>query len=615
MSMTRSSLRTAILAGVVLSASSVTFGTRAARAADSPAAAQVEEARTRARRHDARGAIAALEKALAADPGDPDAHILYQDMGRDAIGIEKLQTIYRQRRDERADDPLYAFLYARLLPPEQALPEFDRQIVKFAQSPWPHVGRAHALDGLGRAAEAGPEYDQAVLLGPREIRFKVFQAYGLERAGNWSAAVEQWKLILVTIPKDRGARMGLGESQRKTGAFEDALATFGDLVKADAADAEARHRVGLTYLDAGRLDDALMALDAAIQSDKLFAEAYCAATEAAIKKAMDTAEKEKRYPTAKDFERAINYGAKAAAVAPDSAAAHGCHAAAQEAAGEDDAAHLDVAAAAYDSALNLLPLPTPEKVRTLCGKAYVQLRMGRYDVAVATAEKAIEIDPRCAAAFSHAGHALAAQGRQDDAIKKYYRPGLKVAPDDARLHHGLGVALWETKHEVDAKKELEAAVKADPENPRYRLTLGELYYTLKQYKPSVEMLNKVVDARPGDPLGWNCYGRAVSAMKLWSEAAEAFEKVCTLLDGKATVPQDPAAPAGGNPAPPAGSAEEPVTDSGVLDSLQAHLYLAIIYADHLKLRDKAKAHAKKYREMNGSDPNLQSWLDDLLSGD
>src|SRR6185436_2203430 len=130
---------------------------------------------------DVRGAIAALDRAIAADPANPDAHLLYQDVARDAVGAEALVTSYRQKAADKPDDPLFAFLYARMLPPDQALPEFEKQIVKFPQSPWPHAGRARVLDALGRGPETGAEYDAAVAAAPREVRFKAWQAFGLER--------------------------------------------------------------------------------------------------------------------------------------------------------------------------------------------------------------------------------------------------------------------------------------------------------------------------------------------------------------------------------------------------------------------------------------------------
>lgn len=578
-----------------------------ARAAD-PNVSLVAEARTRMRKKDVRGALAALQRAIAADPTDADAHMLFQDIARDALGVETLITDYRAKAGAKPDDALLTFLYLRLLPPEEAVTSFDKMIKQFPGSPWAHAGKARALEALGRAAEAGPEYDAAVAAAPGESRFKAYQAFGLERAGNWAAAADAWKLVLTTSPADRAARLGLGECLRKTGSFDAALEAFGAIVKADANDAEAQYRIGITNLDAGNVDDALKSLDTALSIDRTFVEAYCAATEASIKKALDAADKEKRDPVEKDFEKALAYGAKAAAAGNDRADAHFAFASVHEAAGEIAQSHYETALREYDAALNLLVTPTPEKVRALCGRSFVLLRLQKWDQALQAADKALGIDEKCIAAYAHGGFALAAQGKQDDAIKNYYRKGLKFAPDDARLHHAIGVALWETVHPIDARKELEAAVKAEPKNSRYRLTLGQLYFELKLYKQAGEQLYTVVDDRPNDVESWRSYGRVCCAIPNWDQAVESYEKICALLEGSKADPVPP--PPGGAPAPAPAAGATSAND----DLLKkAHLYLAIIYADHLKKRDKAKEHAKKFVALGGSDQNLQSFIDDLLS--
>ena len=582
------------------------FAPGPARAADA-GSSLVDEARVKLRKRDVRGALAALEKAIAADPTNADAHILYQDFGREAVGPEILVTSYRTKAADKPDDPLLAFLYARLLPPEEALKEFDAKIKKFPASPWPHAGKARVLETLGRHAEAGLAYDAALLAAPTQIRFKAYQAYGMERSGHWTAAIDAWKAVLAVAPKDRAALLGLGEAQRQIGSAAEAVTTLSELVKADPTDAEARYRIAIANADEGKLDEALTSIDAALATDRTFVEAYCAGAEISVRRAFETAEKEKRDPVEKDFEKAIAYGAKAAAVGSDRADAHFAYGAAHEAVGEIAQTHYDTAAVEYDAALALLPLPSAEKVRTLCAKAFVLLRLQKWDQALTAAEKALGIDEKCVSAYLHAGFALAAQGRQEEAIKKYYRPGQKYAPDDARLHHAIGTALWETTKDIEAKKELEAAVKADPKNVRYRLTLGQMYYDLKMFKPAGEQLVRVVEARPYDVECWRSYGRVCCALKDWDQAVESYETICKLLEA----PAPAAAAPSDTPAAPAPEAAAPM-DEDLLK--KAHLYLAIIYGDHMKKRDKAKEHAKRFVQLGGVDQNLQSFIDDLISG-
>ena len=71
-------------------------------------------------------------------------------------------------------------------------------------------------------------------------------------------------------------------------------------------------------------------------------------------------------------------------------------------------------------------------------------------------------------------------------------------------------------------------------------------------------------------------------------------------------PADPNAPAkdaGGN-APAAADPKHAKAE---------HLYLTLIYADHLNDKEKAKLHARKWLDQGGSDPNIDSWIQDLLA--
>ena len=63
------------------------------------------------------------------------------------------------------------------------------------------------------------------------------------------------------------------------------------------------------------------------------------------------------------------------------------------------------------------------------------------------------------------------------------------------------------------------------------------------------------------------------------------------------------------PAPPAEPAPPPVPQFATIE----HLYLALIYADHLNDKDKAKAHARRWIEQGGKNLNLDAWVQNLLN--
>lgn len=568
-------------AALLLVAGAAEIPSARARAGDD-SAALVQEANRKVRQKDTAGAIQLLQRAIAADPANVDAHVRYQDLARSAVGLPQIQRQYSDAAKAKPDDAVAQFLAVRLLPAEQAVDEFKKLASRFADSPWPCAGLARASEALRKFGDAAVAHADAIRrAGAGATRFEAFRAYGFEQQGDWAQAVDAWKAIVPKTPKDLSARFGLAEALRKNGQLDEALVALDEAAKVGAAEPELAYRRGLVHFDAGRWDKALESFDASIGLDRGMIESYCAGCETAILQAYATADAAKRDVTEKDFEKATGYGERAVITDPESAYAHFVLGAAYEAAGELNMSpdQLDPAVKQYDAALERLPIPGPDKVRVLTAKAWVLILKSSWDGALDAAQRAIDIDPKCAVAYGHAGYALAGMGKQQDAIAKYYKKGLAIDPRNARISHDMGIAYRELKKPLDAKKPLEDAVSWEPKNGRYHLSLGELYYELKKNKEAAQELFEATEALPRSEDAWRAYGRACYSAKSWEECARAYEKVVGLFPEAKT----------------------------------EHLILAVVYAEQLKDKTKAKAHATKFRENGGSDPNLDDWLSQLLA--
>lgn len=576
-SLIRIGFAAALAAAVLLAPTPV-----AARAEDSPAQSLFRDASRKLREQDVAGAIGILEQALAADPRHPESNVLYQDTAVQVLGQAELAKRYETLAAENPEDPLYAYLAVRLKQPEQALLAFEKQSAKFKGSPWPRVGRARALEKLGRGEESLAALDNAINLAGGEPRFRALQAYALERARKWVPAVDAWKQVIAKLPDDPTARIGLGEAHRGAGNDAEAIAAFEEAATRFPKDPDPPYRLGLVHLDAGRFEEATAAFERALGLDRSMVEALIGASQSILKGTLAIAKEGVKEPDEKQLMKALDVATRAVASNPQSARAHFTQGAVYEALGELDAVHLDSAMEEYQAALDLLPFPGPERVRVLVAKSFVLLRLASWDEAEAVARQALDIDAECVPALIHAAHALCQLGRYEDAIKSYYKPGLKIAKDDARLLYGSGMAFWSAKKQNDARKSLEAAVKADPDNGLYRLSLGELYYELKRYKEAVKETFEATELRPKDPIAWTAYGRACTSDELWEEAVEAFQKRIEL---------DP-------------------------ECIDEYLWAAIIYDHHLKDREKAREYVEKWLERGPpEDPNLESWIDDVLGNE
>ncbi|MFN2427492.1 MAG: tetratricopeptide repeat protein [Candidatus Binatia bacterium] len=95
-----------------------------------------------------------------------------------------------------------------------------------------------------------------------------------------------------------------------------------------------------------------------------------------------------------------------------------------------------------------------------------QLREGRMDEAVASYQRALELDPRFAGAYVNLADAWRAQGKDKDG-EELLRRGLALLPEDAGLHHALGLLLVRNRDRKAGVDELALAVKFEPDNARY----------------------------------------------------------------------------------------------------------------------------------------------------
>lgn len=541
--------------------------------------ALLDQARRKLRQQDVKSALAILEQAIAADPGSVDAHVLYQDTQIEIVGAASILPRYAEKAKAAPQDPVLAFLHARLMSAEDSEKEFTRLRTVFKDSPWPYAGHARAFERLGRLADASAAHDAAVERAGNDIaRFMAYRAWGYERTSQWDKAAESWRLVLGKTPADRAAKAGLGESLRRAGLIDDAIAVFTELRTSAPTDPEGGYRLGLCHMDAGNYPEAIKSFDAALAADRGMIEALCAAAECGIISARIAAANEKRDLTEKDFDAATQYAEKAVVGAPESAYAHFVLGAAHEAVGEINPDRLEIALKEYDAALERLPIPGAPKVRALNARGYVLLRLARWVEAQDAADRVLGIDKANATAFAQGAHALAAQDKQKDAIDKYYKPGIKACPADARLMHDYGVALWQMKKTNDAKKPLEDAVKMAPKNGIYQHSLGELYYELRKYKEGIQALFQATELLPRNREAWKSYAKVCYAGKEWQESAKAFEKVIEV---------DP-------------------------ESVDEHMYAAVIYADELKDKETAKKHVQEFLKKGGQAGELQSWVDNLL---
>jgi Flp pilus assembly protein TadD len=104
---------------------------------------------------------------------------------------------------------------------------------------------------------------------------------------------------------------------------------------------------------------------------------------------------------------------------------------------------------------------------------------GRYQEAEAQFRSAMALDPKFVPAWVNLADLMRMRGREPDA-EALLREGLGHAPEDATLHHALGLSLVRQHRSEEALQELRRATELAPDNQRFAYVYGVASQELKR---------------------------------------------------------------------------------------------------------------------------------------
>jgi tetratricopeptide (TPR) repeat protein len=133
--------------------------------------------------------------------------------------------------------------------------------------------------------------------------------------------------------------------------------------------------------------------------------------------------------------------------------------------------------------------------RTNLGTFYAQL--GRYAEAEAEFRAALELLPAYVPAWVNFADLRRLQGHDRDA-ESLLRDGLKAAPDNASLHHTLGLTLVRLQRTAEAVPELAHAAHLAPEESRFAYVYAVALHSTGQLQEALEALEQALARHPGD---------------------------------------------------------------------------------------------------------------------
>ncbi len=151
---------------------------------------------------------------------------------------------------------------------------------------------------------------------------------------------------------------------------------------------------------------------------------------------------------------------------------------------------------------------------------------GRYEEAVAVAQRAVELDPVNADAYRELGRAYEELKRVDEA-EATYRKAVAVRPDDWLAFNTLGGFYFGKGRYADAEAAYTRVVELTPDNTRGHNNLGTTYYSMGRLDEAIAAWQRSAAIRP-TPAATSNLGVHYFARGQYANAARAFEQAVLL---------------------------------------------------------------------------------------
>jgi Flp pilus assembly protein TadD len=142
-------------------------------------------------------------------------------------------------------------------------------------------------------------------------------------------------------------------------------------------------------------------------------------------------------------------------------------------------------------------LVTADRPETHLNIGAVLMARGELERAEQAFARAIELDPTFGAGYVNAADLYRSTGRESDALAILVR-GLEAAPEEAALHHALGLALVRQQRVPDALIALSRASELEPENGRFAFVYAIGLNSTGEADRSLEVMTNALESSPYD---------------------------------------------------------------------------------------------------------------------
>jgi tetratricopeptide (TPR) repeat protein len=144
-----------------------------------------------------------------------------------------------------------------------------------------------------------------------------------------------------------------------------------------------------------------------------------------------------------------------------------------------------------------------------CSRGHVHLKLGYYEEAIASYDKAEEL-------WNIQGDLLSAQGRDKEASKIYSKA--------VGTWFSKSLVLYKLGRHDEALKLIDKTLERQTDNPELYYCKGLILFENKKYEEALKRLDTALNLNVENPNAWCCKGNILYKLGKYEEALEAFDK-------------------------------------------------------------------------------------------
>jgi len=165
----------------------------------------------------------------------------------------------------------------------------------------------------------------------------------------------------------------------------------------------------------------------------------------------------------------------------------------------------------------------PEYAQAWNGQAKVLYELNSYQEALLAYDKAIQIEPDYQDSWSGRGFVLNKLQRFQEAISSFDK-ALKLESEAPKVWYGKGEALSNLKRYDEAIKSYDKAIELEAEYEQAWYNKAWALYSLRRYQDALSTYEKVLQLNPNNELAWYNSGNALVNLNRNNDAIKAYSK-------------------------------------------------------------------------------------------